>query len=81
MGKRDGLCNLQVGHARQDCLGLAFCQVKNPALQALRFLHDVIDGIAQVEPDVCCDLVVSGAARVQFLADFTNSVRQGAFTR
>ena len=42
-------------------------------------MQNVVDSVTQVQPNICRNLVISGATRVQLFSNFAYPVGQGAF--
>ena len=53
-----------MGQTWHDRFRLIGGQVKNPVLQVPDLMQNVVDSITQVQPDICCNLVISGATGV-----------------
>ena len=77
--KGDGLCRLQVGEAGHDGIGFPAGQFDQALLQAGQFGADEINFVAQVQADIGRDLIVTGAAGVQFFAGNTDFGSQRGF--
>ena len=59
MAEGDRLCDLQMGEARHRRRRFAFGEVEQVFLELAEQDNDVVDRIAQVEPDVGCHLIIA----------------------
>jgi hypothetical protein len=73
------LRHLKVGEAGQGSGDVDFRRVEQRLLEIAQQAVDLVDGVAQPEPDVGGDLVVARAPGVQALAGIADQERSGAF--
>ncbi len=59
MTEGDRLGNLQVSEARHQSIRFALGQIEQAGLQAIQLRGQGVDGVAQIEADVRCHLVVA----------------------
>ncbi len=79
MAEGDRLRYLHVGKAGQDGVGMLFRQIQQGQAQFAQQAADVVDGAAQVEADVGCDLVVARTAGMQAFAGIADQFGQAFF--
>ena len=68
-----------MGETWHDCIQIVFCLCQQCINQQIKIGADVDDFIAQVKPDIQCDLIIAGSSGVQSLSSFTDSSREPRF--
>ena len=74
MSKTDGLGNLKMGKSWHHGLLVSACLIKQGLLQLPQQMDLLIDLAAQPEPDIGCDLIVSGSGGVQSLTGIADEL-------
>ena len=77
MGGQHRLGPLHVGVAGQDHVGVGVAAADEGPLQVDQPLVDLVDGLADPEPQIGGDLIVAAAGGVQFAAHVADAVDQG----
>ena len=73
------LSSLQVSEAGQHDIGIDFASVDECALKLEQHLIDGVQRVPYVKLEICCDLIISTASRMQFATDVTDPRNQGGF--
>ena len=59
--------------ARHDRFSIGFGLIDEPRSQARHLTANTDDGLAQVQPNICCDLIVARSSRVQFFTSVADN--------
>ena len=65
-----------MGETGHQGVSLALGQVQQSALKAAQFRAGGVDLLAQIEAQICCNLVIARAAGMQFFSCFTDQRRE-----